>query len=178
MPGNSFGKALVLTSFGESHGVAVGGVLDGFPANLEIDLTFIQSELDRRRPGVEFYSSPRSEEDKLEILSGLYNGRSTGAPIAFLVYNRDQKPSDYDHLAGIYRPSHADYAWQQKYGIRDPLGGGRSSARETLVRVAGGALHLVWNHCAQGFAYFVADIVAFHAGGGFGRYRRPAAAER
>jgi len=140
MPGNSIGKALVLTSFGESHGKAVGGVLDGFPANLEIDLSVIQSELDRRRPGLEFYSSSRMEEDKIEILSGIYNGRSTGAPIAFLVYNHDHRPADYDHLAGVYRPSHADFAWQQKFGIRDPRGGGRSSARETLVRVAAGAL--------------------------------------
>jgi chorismate synthase len=139
MPGNSFGKALVLTSFGESHGIAVGGVLDGLPANLEIDTLFIQSELDRRRSGFDFFSSPRTEDDKLEILSGIYRGRSTGAPIAFLVFNRDQKPADYDHLEAVYRPSHADYTWQQKFGIRDPRGGGRSSARETLVRVAGGA---------------------------------------
>ncbi len=128
-----------MTSFGESHGPAVGGVLDGFPANLEIDTPFIQSELDRRRPGLEFYASPRKEEDKIVIVSGIYNGRSTGAPIAFLVHNHDQLPADYDHLAGVYRPSHADFTWQQKYGIRDPRGGGRSSARETLVRVAAGA---------------------------------------
>ena len=139
MPGNSFGKTLVLTSFGESHGVAVGGVLDGFPANLEIDIPFIQSEIDRRRSGLDFFSSARVEDDKIEILSGIYQGRSTGAPIAFLIYNHNQKPSDYDHLADVYRPSHADYTWQQKYGIRDPRGGGRSSARETLVRVGAGA---------------------------------------
>ncbi|MCX6306313.1 MAG: chorismate synthase [Bacteroidetes bacterium] len=139
MSGNSFGKALVLTTFGESHGVAVGGVLDGLPANLEIDLAFIQAELDRRRPGMDFFSSPRIEEDKLQVLSGLFEGKSTGAPIAFIVNNHNQKPSDYDHLADAYRPSHADYSWQQKYGIRDPRGGGRASARETLARVAGGA---------------------------------------
>ena len=139
MPGNSFGKALVLTSYGESHGVAMGGVLDGFPANLQVDLSFIQSELERRRSGIEFFSSSRIEEDKIEILSGIYNGKSTGAPIAFLIQNHDQKPADYDHLTVVYRPSHADFTWQQKYGIRDPRGGGRSSARETLVRVAGGA---------------------------------------
>jgi len=138
--GNSFGTSFVLTSFGESHGAAVGGVIDGFPANLEIDLSFVQSELDRRRPGLEAFSSPRQEEDRLEILSGIYQGRSTGAPIAFLVRNRDQKPEDYNHLAGVYRPSHADFTWQQKYGFRDPRGGGRSSARETVVRVAAGAL--------------------------------------
>lgn len=139
MAGNSFGKALVLTTFGESHGAAVGGVLDGFPSNFLIDLDFIQAELNRRRPGESNHASPRKEEDKLEILSGLFEGRTTGAPIAFLVYNHDQRPADYDHLAGVYRPSHADYTWQQKYGIRDPRGGGRSSARETLARVSGGA---------------------------------------
>ena len=139
MPGNSFGKVLTLTTFGESHGVAVGGILDGFPANLEIDLAFIQAELNRRRSGQVFFSSPRTEEDKLEILSGIFEGRSTGAPIAFIVFNQDQKPSDYDHLKDIFRPSHADYSYLQKYGIRDLRGGGRSSARETVARVAGGA---------------------------------------
>jgi chorismate synthase len=139
MSGNSFGKALVLTTFGESHGVAVGGVLDGLPSNLSIDIAFIQAELDRRRPGLAFFTSPRMEEDNIEILSGLYNGRSTGAPIAFIVHNNDQKPLDYDHLKDTFRPSHADYTWQQKYGIRDPRGGGRTSARETVARVAGGA---------------------------------------
>ncbi|MEI7661201.1 MAG: chorismate synthase [Bacteroidota bacterium] len=139
MPGNSFGKSLVLTSFGESHGVAVGGVLDGFPAGVVIDFSFIQSEIDRRRSGMDFYASSRNEPDKIEILSGIFQGKSTGAPIAFLVYNHDQKPGDYDHLGNVYRPSHADYTWQQKFGIRDPRGGGRASARETLVRVAAGA---------------------------------------
>jgi chorismate synthase len=138
MSGNSFGKALVLTTFGESHGAAVGGVIDGLPANLEIDTSFIQSELNRRRPGLEFFSSPRKEEDTIEILSGIYNGKTTGAPIGFLVYNRNQNPADYDHLKDIYRPSHADFTYQQKYGIRDPRGGGRSSARETVARVAAG----------------------------------------
>jgi chorismate synthase len=140
MSGNSFGRALVLTTFGESHGIAVGGVLDGLPSNLEIDNSFIQSELNRRRSGLEVFSSPRKEDDTINFLSGIYNGKTTGAPIAFLVYNRDQKPSDYDHLKDVYRPSHADFTWQQKYGIRDPRGGGRSSARETVARVAGGAL--------------------------------------
>lgn len=139
MGGNSFGKALQLTTFGESHGVAVGGVLDGFPSNVEIDLDFIQAELNRRKPGVDFFASPRKEDDHLQILSGIFNGRSTGAPIAFLVLNHDHKSADYDHLTNLYRPSHADYTWQQKFGIRDPRGGGRSSARETVARVAGGA---------------------------------------
>jgi chorismate synthase len=139
MSGNSFGKALVLTTFGESHGVAVGGVLDGLPASLDIDPAFIQAELDRRKSGVVFFSSQRHEDDKLEILSGLFEGKSTGAPIAFIVYNHDQNPADYDHIGDMFRPSHADYSWQQKFGIRDPRGGGRTSARETLARVAGGA---------------------------------------
>ena len=139
MAGNSFGKALVLTTFGESHGVAVGGVLDGFPSNINIDLDFIQSDLNRRRPGLDFFSSPRHEDDLIEILSGVFEGRSTGAPIAFLVYNHDQKPADYEHLKDVYRPSHADFTYKQKYGIRDYRGGGRSSARETVARAAGGA---------------------------------------
>ncbi|MEI7499536.1 MAG: chorismate synthase [Bacteroidota bacterium] len=140
MSGNSFGKALVLTTFGESHGVAVGGVLDGLPSNLEIDVSIIQAELNRRRPGLDFFSSPRIEDDTLEVISGIYNGKTTGAPIAFLVYNHDQISSDYEHLKDIHRPSHADFTYQKKYGIRDPRGGGRSSARETVARVAGGAL--------------------------------------
>jgi chorismate synthase len=139
MAGNSFGKVLVLTTFGESHGTAVGGILDGFPSNFPIDLSFIQSELNRRRTAQSGHASSRHEEDKIEILSGIYEGRSTGAPIAFLVYNHDHRPEDYDHLKDLYRPSHADYTWQQKFGIRDPRGGGRSSARETVARVAGGA---------------------------------------
>jgi chorismate synthase len=140
MSGNSIGKALVLTTFGESHGVAVGGIIDGLPANLEIHVQYIQAELDRRSPGHDFFSSRRSEPDELEILSGVFEGKSTGAPIAFLVYNRDHKPSDYDHLKDMFRPSHADFTWEKKFGIRDPRGGGRTSARETLARVAGGAL--------------------------------------
>lgn len=144
MSGNSFGKALVLTTFGESHGIAVGGVLDGFPANLEIDLACIQVELNRRKPGLEFFSSQRAEEDTLQILSGLFEGKSTGAPISFLVYNQDQRSDDYDHLKDAFRPSHADYSWQKKYGFRDPRGGGRASARETLARVAGGAIAKVF----------------------------------
>jgi chorismate synthase len=169
MAGNSFGKALVLTTFGESHGVAVGGVLDGFPANLEIDLSFIQAELDRRRSGQASFSSQRLEEDKLEILSGIFEGKSTGAPIAFIVYNKDQKSSDYDHLKDTFRPSHADYTWQQKHGIRDPRGGGRSSARETLARVAGGAfakvflqtrnIHIMAGICQVGI-YQIAEPVS------------------
>ena len=146
MSGNSFGKALVLTTFGESHGEAVGGVLDGFPSNFEIDLAFIQFELNRRRPGIDFLASPRQEEDILHVISGIFEGKTTGAPIAFLVHNNDHKPGDYDQISKVYRPSHADFTWQKKYGIRDPRGGGRSSARETVARVAGGAFAKLFLH--------------------------------
>jgi chorismate synthase len=139
MSGNSFGKALVLTTFGESHGTAVGGILDGFPSNIEIDLPFIQSELDRRRSKGYFYSTSRMEDDKIEILSGIFGNKSTGAPIAFMIYNKDHKPEDYNHLKDVYRPSHADYTYRQKYGNYDYRGSGRASARETVARVAGGA---------------------------------------
>lgn len=139
MSGNSFGKALVLTTFGESHGVATGGVLDGFPSNIDIDPAFLQAEVNRRKPGSGPFSSSRVETDSIEILSGIFEGKSTGAPIAFLVRNTGHRPEDYDHLKNVYRPSHADYTYQQKYGIRDHRGGGRASARETLARVVGGA---------------------------------------
>jgi chorismate synthase len=139
MGGNTFGKYLVLTTFGESHGKAVGGILDGFPSCVDIDLAFIQSELDRRAAAGRFFSTSRDEKDELEFLSGIFEGRSTGAPIAFIVYNRDPKPQDYNHVRELYRPSHADFTWEKKYGIRDHRGGGRMSARETVARVAGGA---------------------------------------
>ena len=135
MPGNSIGKALVLTTFGESHGRAVGGILDGFPSGIEIDPAFIQSELDRRRSKGYPWSTSRREEDKIEILSGIFENNSTGAPIAFLIYNKDTKPEDYLHLKDVYRPSHADYTYRQKYGIHDWRGSGRASARETVARV-------------------------------------------
>jgi len=155
MSGNSFGKALVLTTFGESHGPAVGGVLDGFPSNIPIDLLFIQSELNRRKTKSWFYTSPRSEEDEIEILSGIFENKSTGAPIAFIVRNKDARPADYKQLKDVYRPSHADFTWEKKYGIRDYLGGGRSSARETVARVAGGgfAKILLENHGISFLSY-------------------------
>jgi chorismate synthase len=140
MGGNSFGKSLILTTFGESHGTAVGGVLDGFPAKIRIDQSFVQEALNRRKPGEGSFSSPRREADRVEFLSGIFEEMSTGAPIAFLVYNTDHRPGDYDHLRDIYRPSHADYTWESKFGIRDHRGGGRTSARETVARVVGGAL--------------------------------------
>lgn len=139
MAGNSIGKNIVLTTFGESHGRAVGGILDGFPSGITIDTKFIQSEINRRNPAKYPFATPRREDDQLDILSGIYEGQSTGAPIAFLVYNQDSRPEDYDLLKDLYRPSHADYTYEARYGIRDPRGGGRSSARTTLAVVAGGA---------------------------------------
>lgn len=137
---NSFGNIVRLTSFGESHGKGIGGVLDGFPAGIKIDMDFIQSELDRRKPGQSRITTDRKEGDKVEILSGIFEGRSTGCPIGFIVWNENQHSSDYDNLRGIYRPSHADFTYMTKYGIRDHRGGGRSSARETISRVVAGAL--------------------------------------
>ncbi len=137
---NTFGKIFSLTTFGESHGIALGGVLDGCPAGLEIDLDFIQSELDRRRPGQSKIVTQRKEGDKVEFLSGLLDGKTTGTPIGFIIRNENQKSQDYDHLQDAYRPSHADYTYDKKYGIRDHKGGGRASARATVSSVVGGAI--------------------------------------
>jgi chorismate synthase len=139
MSGNTIGKIFKLITFGESHGVAVGGIIDGMPSGIAINPQFIQNELNRRRPGQSVIASQRNEKDKIEILSGIFEGKTTGTPIAFLVRNSDQKSKDYDYLKDIYRPSHADFTYQKKYGRRDHRGGGRASARETLARVAGGA---------------------------------------
>ncbi|MFA6702629.1 MAG: chorismate synthase [Dysgonamonadaceae bacterium] len=137
---NTFGNLYRLTSFGESHGEAVGGVIDGCPSGLEMDLEFIQNELDRRRPGQSRITTPRKESDTVQFLSGIFEGKSTGTPIGFIINNENQHSSDYDNLKEVYRPSHADYTYSQKYGIRDYRGGGRSSARETISRVVGGAI--------------------------------------
>ncbi|MDR1730154.1 MAG: chorismate synthase [Prevotellaceae bacterium] len=137
---NTFGKIFTLTTFGESHGKAVGGIIDGFPSGIEIDEEFVQRELDRRRPGQSSITTPRDESDRIEFLSGIYEGKSTGTPIAFLIWNKNQHSSDYQKMKDVFRPSHADYTYTAKYGIRDHRGGGRSSARETIARVAGGAL--------------------------------------
>lgn len=137
---NTIGKIFSLTTFGESHGVALGGVIDGCPAGLEIDFEFIQSELDRRRPGQSKIVSQRKEGDKVEFLSGIFEGKTTGAPIGFIIKNENQKPQDYDHLIDAYRPSHADYTYDKKYGARDYKGGGRASARATVSSVVSGAL--------------------------------------
>jgi len=136
---NTFGKIFRLTSFGESHGEAIGGVIDGCPADIVVDMEFIQNELDRRKPGQSDITTPRREDDRVEFLSGIYDGKTTGTPIGFTVRNHNSHSSDYDNLKDVYRPSHADYTYQQKYGIRDHRGGGRSSARETIARVVAGA---------------------------------------
>ncbi|MCB9274082.1 MAG: chorismate synthase [Lewinellaceae bacterium] len=140
MAGNSFGQLFRISTFGESHGRAIGLVLDGCPAGLAIDEAFIQSELARRRPGQSAIVTQRKEEDKVEVLSGVFEGKSTGTPIAMAIFNADARSGDYSHIADKYRPSHADYTYQAKYGIRDYRGGGRSSARETAARVAAGAV--------------------------------------
>jgi chorismate synthase len=140
MAGNTFGHLFKLTSFGESHGEAIGGVIDGCPAGLKIDIDFIQSELNRRRPGQSNISTPRKEDDKVEFLSGIFNGITTGTPIGFIVKNNNQQSKDYDKLKDVYRPSHADFVYEKKYGLRDHRGGGRSSARETIARVVAGAI--------------------------------------
>lgn len=137
---NTFGHIYRLTSFGESHGPGIGGVIDGFPAGIEIDLDFIQKELDRRRPGQSRLTTPRKEADKVELLSGVFEGKSTGCPIGFLVRNTNQHSGDYDNIRNVFRPSHADFTYTQKYGLRDHTGGGRSSARETISRCVAGAL--------------------------------------
>jgi len=137
---NSFGEKLRFGTFGESHGVAIGCLLDGVPAGLSIDEEFIQAELDRRKPGKSEFETARKEDDKVEILSGVFEGKSTGTPIAMVIYNTNQKSKDYSNIKDIFRPGHADFTYFYKYGIRDYRGGGRSSARETAARVAAGAI--------------------------------------
>ena len=137
---NSFGRKLILTTFGESHGKAIGCILDGVPAGLKIDEAYIQSELDRRKPGKSKLETGRKEPDRVEILSGVFEGVSTGTPIAMVIFNTNQKSRDYDNVKDLFRPGHADFTYFHKYGLRDYRGGGRSSARETAARVAGGAI--------------------------------------
>lgn len=136
---NTFGNIYRLTTFGESHGVAVGGVIDGMPAGIEVDMEFLQQEMARRRPGQSAITTGRQEMDQVEILSGVFEGKTTGTPIGFEVRNNNQHSGDYENIRNLYRPSHADYTYSMKYGLRDHRGGGRSSARETLARVVGGA---------------------------------------
>jgi len=137
---NTFGKAFKITTFGESHGPGIGVVIDGCPSGLEIDFAHIQSELDRRKPGQSKLTTQRKEPDAFQVLSGIFEGKSTGTPIALFIPNENQKSQDYSHIAHTFRPSHADFTYQEKYGIRDYRGGGRSSARETAARVAAGAI--------------------------------------
>ena len=137
---NTFGNLFTLTTFGESHGAAVGGVIDGMPAGIDIDLDFIQHELDRRRPGQSKITTSRQEADQVELLSGVFESKSTGCPIGFIVRNTNQHSQDYENMRCLFRPSHADFTYQQKYGLRDHRGGGRSSARITISRCVGGAL--------------------------------------
>ena len=146
MSGNSIGLLYCVTSFGESHGPAIGCVVDGCPPGLELCAADIQRDLDRRKPGTSRHVTQRRESDTVEILSGVYEGRTTGTPIALLIRNEDQRSKDYSEIASSFRPGHADYTYLQKYGLRDPRGGGRSSARETAVRVAAGAIARKWLH--------------------------------
>ncbi len=150
MSGNTFGTLFCVTSFGESHGPAIGCVVDGCPPGMELCEADIQAELDRRKPGTSRHVTQRREPDQVEILSGVFEGHTTGTPIALLIRNQDQRSKDYGNIAETFRPGHADYAYWQKYGIRDYRGGGRSSARETAVRVAAGAIARKWLHERHG----------------------------
>ena len=140
---NTFGHIFRLTTFGESHGPAIGGVIDGMPAGIAVDMDFIQAQLNRRRPGQSKLTTARKEADQVELLSGVFEGRTTGCPIGFIVRNTNQHSQDYENMRNVFRPSHADFTYTQKYGIRDHRGGGRSSARETISRVVGGALAML-----------------------------------
>jgi len=140
MPGSTFGQIFKIHTYGESHGKAIGAIVDGCPAGLEIDESIINKALARRKPGQSKITTQRKEPDEVQILSGVFEGKTTGTPIQLVIFNKDQKSKDYSHIKDSFRPSHADYTWQQKFGIRDYRGGGRSSARETAARVAGGAI--------------------------------------
>ncbi len=155
MAGNSFGNIFRISTYGESHGPSIGVIIDGCPSGIEIEEEFIQKELNRRRPGQSHITTQRKESDKLSIQSGVFEGKSTGTPISILIPNEDQKSTDYHHLSTSYRPSHADYTYQQKYKVRDYRGGGRSSARETVARVAAGAIakRIIWENQIKIYAY-------------------------
>ena len=144
MSGNTFGTLFTLTSFGESHGPAIGGVVDGCPPGLALSAEDLQIDLDRRKPGTSRHVTQRNEADHVEILSGVFEGKTTGAPIGLLIRNTDQRSQDYSKIMDTFRPGHADYTYTQKYGTRDYRGGGRSSARETAIRVAAGAIAKKW----------------------------------
>jgi chorismate synthase len=157
--GNSYGSLFRITTFGESHGLAIGVVIDGCPAGLPIDVDFIQSELDRRKPGQSKITTQRKESDTFQLLSGIFEGKTTGMPIALMIENEDQRSKDYQHLENTFRPSHADFTYDAKYGFRDYRGGGRSSARETAARVAAGAIaKLFLNHVGVTIQAFVSQV--------------------
>ena len=160
MAGNTFGQLFRLSTFGESHGAAIGGVIDGCPPGITLDLQAIQKELNRRRPGQSAIVTQRKEPDEVQFLSGIFEGRTTGAPIGFIVPNTNQKSDDYSHIKDVYRPSHADYTYDKKYGVRDYRGGGRSSARETISSVVGGAIakHVVPDIKINAFTSSVGEI--------------------
>lgn len=159
MAGSSFGTIFKLTSFGESHGIALGGIIDGCPSGVKIDFDLIQNELNRRRPGQNNFVTERKEADEVVFLSGMFEGKTTGTPIGFTIQNKDQKSKDYSHLKDNYRPSHADFTYDKKYGVRDYRGGGRSSARETVCRVVAGAIakQVLWKVGIQ-FSTYVTRI--------------------
>lgn len=160
---NTIGTLFRLTSFGESHGAGIGGVIDGMPAGIEVDTAFIQSELARRKPGQSNLTTARKEDDEVELLSGIFEGKTTGTPIGFLVRNTNQHSQDYENMRNVFRPSHADFTYEQKYGIRDHRGGGRSSARETISRVVAGAFAKLalrrLGICINAYTQQVGDIV-------------------
>src|SRR5665213_2227371 len=157
MSGSTLGTLFRVSNFGESHGPAIGCIVDGCPPGLELAAEDIQPELDRRRPGTSRHVTQRNEEDKVEILSGVFEGKTTGTPIALLIRNIDQRSKDYANLLNTFRPGHADYTYWHKYGIRDPRGGGRSSARLTAPAVAAGAIAKKWLHL-QPYTQFVAHM--------------------
>lgn len=166
MAGSSFGTLFKLTTFGESHGTAIGGIIDGVPANFPLDIPAIQLELDRRKPGQSTLVSQRKESDTVQFLSGIFEGKTLGSPIGFIILNENQKEADYAHLKDTFRPSHADFTYEKKYGIRDYRGGGRSSARETASRVVAGALaKQVLNSVGIKFSTFVDQVgdIRFHS---------------
>lgn len=160
MAGNSFGEILKLTTFGESHGEAIGGIIDGCPSGIQLDFDAINRDLQRRKPGQSAIVTQRKEEDDVQFLSGIFEGKTTGTPIGFIIRNQDQKTNDYNHIKNVFRPSHADFTYEKKYGIRDYRGGGRSSARETACRVVAGAIakQLVPHIKINAFVSSVGDI--------------------
>lgn len=160
MAGNTYGTLLRLTTFGESHGMALGGIIDGCPAGIAVDNEMIQQQLDRRKPGQSAIVTQRKESDRVQVLSGIFEGYTTGAPIGFIIENENQRSRDYSHLKDTYRPSHADFTYDRKYGFRDYRGGGRSSARETVSRVVGGAIarQIIPGVAIHAFVSSVGDI--------------------